>query len=115
MLARLATSLVRMILKGFEMPRQSGPRSNFRCKLLILHRIMDRSLLSWGTDLVACEFTFGLEPILQITAGLFTAFEINFVCATLDFLLTCRGHYRTFFFPALCGRLSGLATYPGFR
>src|SRR5258708_34724163 len=51
----------------------------------------DRSQLSWGTDLVACEFTFGLEPILQITAEFFTAFEINFICATLDFLLTCRG------------------------
>jgi hypothetical protein len=45
---------------------------------------------------VACEFTFGLEPILQITAGFFTAFEINFVCATLDFLLTCRVHYGRF-------------------
>jgi hypothetical protein len=53
---------------------------------------------------VACEFTFGLEPILQITAGFFTAFEINFVCATLDFLLTCRVHYGRFFFPALWGR-----------
>src|SRR6266851_2740386 len=45
----------------------------------------DRSLLSWGTDLVACEFTFGLEPILQITAGFFTPFEIKFVCPTSDF------------------------------
>src|SRR5216684_1836697 len=26
-------------LKGFEMPRQSGPKSNFRCKLLIVNRI----------------------------------------------------------------------------
>src|SRR6266581_2446208 len=26
-------------LKGFEMPRQSGPKSNFRCKLLIINRI----------------------------------------------------------------------------
>jgi hypothetical protein len=50
---------------------------------------------------VACEFTFGSEPILQVTAGFFTAFEINFVCATLDFLLMCRVHYRTFLFPAL--------------
>jgi len=46
----------------------------------------DRILLSWGSDLVACEFTFGLEPILQITAGLFTALEIEFVRATSDFL-----------------------------
>src|SRR5216683_6998638 len=29
----------------------------------------DRSLLTWRTDLVACEFTFVFEPILQITAG----------------------------------------------
>jgi hypothetical protein len=72
----------------------------------------DRSLLSWGRDLVACEFTFGLEPILQITAGFFTALEINFVCATLDFLLTCRVHYGRFFFPALWGRLFGLPTCP---
>src|SRR6266478_7411699 len=33
-----------------------------------------------GSDLVVCEFTLGLEPILQITAGFFTAFEIDFVC-----------------------------------
>src|SRR5713226_5607762 len=45
----------------------------------------DRSLLTWGSDLVACEFTFGLEPILQVTAGFFTAFEIKFVCPTSDF------------------------------
>ena len=54
---------------------------------------------------MACEFTFGLEPILQITAGFFTALEIKFVCATLDFLLACRVDHRTFFFPDLCGRL----------
>jgi hypothetical protein len=42
----------------------------------------DRSLLTWLGDLVACEFTLGLEPILQIMAGLFTALEIKFVCAT---------------------------------
>ena len=48
---------------------------------------------------MVCEFTFGLEPTLQITAGSFTAFEIHFVCAALDFLLTYRVHSRTFFFP----------------
>src|ERR1700689_5530832 len=54
----------------------------------------DRSLLTWGSDLVACLFTFGLEPILQVTAGFFTALEINLVCATLDFLLACRVAHR---------------------
>jgi hypothetical protein len=57
----------------------------------------DRSLLTWGSDLVACEFTFGLEPILQVTAGFFTTFKINLVCATSDFLLACRVDHRTFF------------------
>ena len=33
------------------------------------------------------EFAFGLEPILQLTAWLFAAFKIDFVCATPDFLL----------------------------
>jgi hypothetical protein len=50
----------------------------------------DRSLLTWGSDLVACEFTFGLEPILQVTAGFFTTFKIDFVCASSDFLLAYR-------------------------
>jgi Glycosyl hydrolases family 16 len=29
------------------------------------------------------EFAFGLEPIIQLTAWLFAAFEIDFVCATV--------------------------------
>jgi hypothetical protein len=70
----------------------------------------DRSLLTWVGDLVVCEFTFGLEPILQIMAGLFTALEIKFVCATSDFLLACRVHFRTFLSPALYGTLLGLLT-----
>src|ERR1700726_1777383 len=70
----------------------------------------DRSLLTWGSDLVACEFTFGLEPILQVTAGLFTALEINLVCATLDFLLACPVDHGTFFFPDSCGELLGFLT-----
>jgi hypothetical protein len=70
----------------------------------------DRILLSWGSDLVACEFTFGLEPILQITAGLFTALEIKFVRATSDFLLACRVDHRTFFSRYLKGRLLGFYT-----
>jgi hypothetical protein len=31
-------------------------------------------------------FEFRLEPIVQLTAWLFAAFEIDFVCATSDFL-----------------------------
>ena len=34
------------------------------------------------------EFAFGLEPIVQLTAWLFAAFEVDFVCATSDFLVT---------------------------
>jgi hypothetical protein len=36
----------------------------------------------------AFEFAFRLEPIVQIVALLFAAFEIDFVGATSDFLLT---------------------------
>ena len=36
----------------------------------------------------AFEFAFRLEPIVQVKAWLFAAFEINFVCATSDFLVT---------------------------
>jgi len=32
------------------------------------------------------EFAFRLEPIVQVTARLFSAFEIDFVGATSDFL-----------------------------
>ena len=32
----------------------------------------------------------GLEPIVQLTAWLFATFEIDFVCATSDFLVTRR-------------------------
>jgi len=38
----------------------------------------------------AFEFAFRLEPIVQITAWLFAAFEVDFVCATSDFLVTRR-------------------------
>jgi hypothetical protein len=41
----------------------------------------------------AFEFAFRLEPIVQLTAWLFAAFEINFVCATPDFLITRRVPY----------------------
>jgi hypothetical protein len=39
------------------------------------------------------EFAFRLEPIVQITAWLFAAFEIDLVCATSDFLITRRVPY----------------------
>jgi hypothetical protein len=35
----------------------------------------------------ALQFTFGLEPVIQIAARLYAAFEVNFVCASSDFLL----------------------------
>jgi hypothetical protein len=38
----------------------------------------------------AFEFALGLEPIVQLTAWLFAAFEVDFVCATSDFLVTRR-------------------------
>jgi hypothetical protein len=38
----------------------------------------------------AFEFTFGLEPIVQLAAWLFAASEIDFVCAASDFLFTLR-------------------------
>jgi hypothetical protein len=37
------------------------------------------------------EFAFRLEPIVQLTARLFAASEIDFVCATSDFLVTPPG------------------------
>jgi hypothetical protein len=36
------------------------------------------------------EFSFGLKPIVQIMVWLFAAFEIDFVCATSDVLVTRR-------------------------
>jgi hypothetical protein len=36
----------------------------------------------------AFEFSFGLEPIVQLSARLFAAFEIDLVCATSDFFVT---------------------------
>jgi hypothetical protein len=36
----------------------------------------------------AFEFAFRLEPIVQIAAWLLAAFEVDFVCATSDFLVT---------------------------
>ncbi len=36
----------------------------------------------------AFEFALRLEPIVQLTAWLFAAFEVDFVCATSDFLVT---------------------------
>jgi hypothetical protein len=33
------------------------------------------------------QFAFGLEPIIQLTAWVFATFEIDFVCATSDFLV----------------------------
>jgi len=38
----------------------------------------------------AFEFAFRLEPIVQIAARLFAAFEMDFVCSTSDFLITRR-------------------------
>jgi len=38
----------------------------------------------------AFEFAFRLEPIFQITAWLFAAFEIDFVCATSDLVIKRR-------------------------
>jgi hypothetical protein len=36
----------------------------------------------------AFEFVFRLEPIVHVKAWLFAAFEIDFICATSDFLGT---------------------------
>jgi hypothetical protein len=35
----------------------------------------------------ALQFTFGLEPVIQIAARSFAPFKVNFVCAASDFLL----------------------------
>ena len=44
----------------------------------------------------AFEFAFGLEPIIQLTAWLFAALEIDFVGAKSDLLFTRRVPYRSF-------------------
>jgi hypothetical protein len=36
------------------------------------------------------EFAFGLEPIVQLTAGLSVAGKVDFIGATSDFLVTTR-------------------------
>lgn len=41
----------------------------------------------------AFDFAFGLEPIVHVTAWLFAAFEIDFVGATSDSLITRRVPY----------------------
>jgi hypothetical protein len=43
--------------------------------------------------LPAFELALRLEPIVQLAAGLFAAFEIDCVCATSDFLITHRFPY----------------------
>jgi hypothetical protein len=43
------------------------------------------------------EFAFGLEPIVQLTAWLFAAFKIDFVCATSDVLVTRRVPHPSLF------------------
>src|SRR5205807_4585669 len=43
----------------------------------------------------AFEFAFGMEPIVHITAWLFAAFQIDFVGATSDLLITRRALYRS--------------------
>jgi hypothetical protein len=55
----------------------------------------------WQISFLAClrnyhtfEFAFGLEPIVLLTAWLFAAFEIDFVCATSDVLVTLRVFHR---------------------
>jgi hypothetical protein len=39
------------------------------------------------------KFPFGAEPIVQIVAWLLTAFEVDFICATSDLLVTQRVPY----------------------
>src|ERR1700730_9376240 len=56
------------------------------------------------------ELTFGLEPIVQFAAGLCTAFEIDFVCATSDFLATRRVPCRSLSRRRLGGGRLGLCT-----
>jgi len=38
----------------------------------------------------AFEFAFGLEPIVELTAGLSVARKVDFIGATSDFLVTRR-------------------------
>jgi hypothetical protein len=35
----------------------------------------------------ALQFTFSLEPVIQVAARLLAAFKVKFVCAASDFLL----------------------------
>ena len=42
------------------------------------------------------EFTFGMEPVVQLTAWFFAAFEIDFVRVTSDVLVTRCVPHRSF-------------------
>jgi hypothetical protein len=57
---------------------------------VLLNALWQISLLARLRKHHAFEFAFGLEPIVQLSAWLSAAFEIDFVCATSDVLVTRR-------------------------
>ena len=65
-------------------------RADVYMSLVLYPRMLHTRFLARLRKPTTFEFAFGLEPIVQLTPWLFAAFEIDFVCATSDFLVTRR-------------------------
>src|SRR6266403_5345838 len=65
-------------------------RADVYMSLVLYPRMLHARFLARLRKPTTFEFAFGLEPIVQLTPRLFAAFEIDFVCATSDFLVTRR-------------------------
>src|SRR2546427_10381885 len=69
-------------------------RADVYMSLVLYPRMLHTRFLARLRKPTTFEFAFGLEPIVQLTPWLFAAFEIDFVCATSDFLVTRRVPYQ---------------------
>src|SRR2546425_10914489 len=65
-------------------------RADVYMSLVLYPRMLHTRFLARLRKPTTFELAFGLEPIVQLTPRLFAAFEIDFVCAKSDFLVTRR-------------------------
>src|SRR5438046_10715132 len=70
-------------------------RADVYMSLFLYPRMLHTRVLARLRKPTSFEFAFGLEPIVQLTPWVFAAFEIDFVCATSDFLVTRRAPWRS--------------------
>jgi len=80
--------------KSNDQPQKEGPDVHMS-PFVLYPRVPRISFLAClhAPKLPAFELALRLEPIVQLAAGLFAAFEIDCVCATSDFLMTHRVPY----------------------